>query len=89
MDELLDDDFVEYGSSGKVFLKSDVMDASGIGTPYELSDFTFRDLGPEVVLVQYISVVPDQVARRSSIWRKNCDAWQLLHHQATVVPNAT
>tara|TARA_R110002049_G_scaffold233475_1_gene406787 strand:+ start:1230 stop:1580 length:351 start_codon:yes stop_codon:yes gene_type:complete len=89
MEELLADDFQEYGSSGRVFQKLDVLDAPGVGATYKLSDFTFRDLAQGVTLVRYRSVTSSQTAMRSSIWVQASNRWQLLHHQATVVPNAT
>lgn len=90
MDELLADDFEEYGSSGRVFQKSDVLETPCMGAAYVLSDFTFFDLAQGVALVKYTSVVSGQVALRSSIWSQSGGNWQLLHHQATVVvPGAT
>ncbi|WP_165787146.1 DUF4440 domain-containing protein [Pseudohalioglobus lutimaris] len=89
MTELLADDFEEYGSSGRVFYKSDVLSAPDFGAAYDLSDFTFTDLAEGVVLVKYKAVVSNQESLRSSIWVKASSSWQLLHHQATVVPSAT
>lgn len=89
MDEILDDDFEEYGSSGKHFRKSDVLNSSSTLRNYELSNFCFNDLAPGVTLVKYESLVSGHVSRRSSIWVQRGDQWRLLHHQATVVPNAT
>lgn len=89
MKELLADDFIEYGSSGKVFQKSDVLGSLDTGADYTLSNFTFSDLAEDVTLVKYKSIVSGQTALRSSIWVQIRGAWQLLHHQATVVPNAT
>jgi len=87
--ELLADDFEEYGSSGRVFRKSDVISAADFDTVYALSDFAFTDIAKGVTLVKYKSVVSGQPSLRSSIWVKASGAWQLLHHQATVFPDAT
>jgi len=89
MDELLADDFVEYVSSGKVLHKSGVLSAPDDGVEYALSDFSFTDFPQVVTLVKYKSVASSQAALRSSIWVQNGGAWWLMHHQATVVPNAT
>lgn len=87
--ELLADDFEEYGSSGRIFRKSDLVSAADFGTAYDLSDFTFKDIAKGVTLLKYKCVVSGQASLRSSIWVKANSAWQLLHHQATVVPDAT
>jgi hypothetical protein len=89
INELLADEFTEYGSSGKVFRKSDILSSVETAADYALSNFTFSDLAAGITLVKYKSIVSGQAALRSSIWVQNKGAWQLFHHQATVVPNAT
>lgn len=89
MGEILAEDFEEYGSSGQHFRKPDVLDSLDTSTDYELSNFSFSDLARGVTLVKYNSLVSGQVSRRSSIWVQRGGQWQLLHHQATVVPNTT
>ena len=89
MDQLIADDFEEYGSSGKVFRKSDILDTSFTSAKCNISNFTFCDLAQGVTLVKYMSANSGRTAMRSSIWVKNGSNWQLLHHQGTVVPNAT
>lgn len=89
--ELLSDEFVEFGSSGKMILKCDLLDS--VENPdtamYQLSDFRFKTLGDAHVLVTYRSVTPppQQVAHRSSIWVKEKGRWKMLHHQSTVIPS--
>jgi GNAT superfamily N-acetyltransferase len=89
--ELLAEDFAEFGSSGKIIRKSDILAGVGAGTfpTYELSDFTFRELAEDITLVKYRSFVSGRRALRSSIWVNNNGNWQLLHHQSTVVPEVT
>lgn len=86
--ELLTDEFLEFGSSGKMIRKCDVLDAAekpGIMT-YQLDDFNFKMLGESYVLVTYRSVTSSQlIALRSSIWVKEYGSWKMLHHQSTVV----
>ena len=89
MNELLADEFTEYGSSGKVFHKSDILSSLDTGAEYILSNFTFSDLAQGVTIVKYKSIASGQAALRSSIWVQNNGAWQLMHHQATVAQNAT
>lgn len=88
MDDLLADNFEEFGSSGRAFRKSDVLDNPYTNDNCDLSNFTFVDLAQRVTLVKYKSAARGRTALRSSIWIKNGSTWQLLHHQGTVVTNA-
>ncbi|MDR5866131.1 nuclear transport factor 2 family protein [Halomonas koreensis] len=91
LQELLSDDFLEFGSSGMVIRKRDILDCADTpsATTYQLSDFEFKTLGNEHILVTYRSVTSDrEIANRSSIWVKQDGRWQMLHHQSTVVPSA-
>lgn len=88
--ELLSDDFLEFGSSGKVIRKCDVLFSAGKPETitYQLDGFDFKMLGERHVLVTYRSVTSSQeIALRSSIWAKEHGRWKMLHHQSTVVPN--
>lgn len=86
--KLLADEFLEFGSSGKVIRKRDVLDAAEkLGTmTFQLDDFNFKMLGESHVLVTYRSVTSSRaIAHRSSIWVKEYGSWKMLHHQSTVV----
>jgi len=89
MEDLLADNFEEYGCSGKIYRKSDILDTPYTNGTCNLSNFTFVDLAEGVTLVRYQSVGPGRAAVRSSIWVACSGSWQLLHHQGTEVPNAT
>ena len=94
---LLADDFVEYGSSGSIYRKRDVVDALQHESPQlrSLTEFTVVSLANDVVLATY------RIARqglpghapshslRSSVWKLNLGKWQLLFHQGTPCPPAT
>jgi len=92
LDELITDDFVEFGVSGRVFDKLDVLEAADrlpdIETP--LADFAVEALSDSVVLVTYRSVTRldgggSSTALRSSIWVRTGDRWRLRFHQGTLV----
>lgn len=88
--ELIDDGYEELGSSGKHYRKQDILNSrtNENKVHYELSDFEFKTLSKDCILVKYKSIFNGTVALRSSIWINNCRNWQMLHHQATVVKNA-
>ncbi|MBY4109610.1 nuclear transport factor 2 family protein [Rhodococcus fascians] len=86
---LLADDFVEIGASGVVWTKQSILEllggesaADGI---IEVHDLSGRILDVGVVLVQWTSRRSGRRARRSSIWRRTSDGWELVHHQGTPV----
>ncbi|MDA3937076.1 MAG: DUF4440 domain-containing protein [Actinomycetota bacterium] len=90
---LIAEDFVEFGSSGRIFGRQDVIDAAGalpdISTP--LQDFTATSLSLTAVLVTYRSTTrrlngETQDALRSSVWTMSNRGWRLLFHQGTLIP---
>jgi hypothetical protein len=91
LDALLADDFVEFGSSGRVFDKHDIIDTLRSESPVRLSltDFRALLLGPGVVLTTYRATshgVSDEQpihSRRSSVWRLLDGRWQIVFHQGT------
>ena len=88
---LLSDDFLEFGSSGLLFCKQDVIDALSRRSVVQvkLADFQVRLLAPTIGLVVY-SLCPvrnneeDAVTVRSSIWRLEESGWRMVFHQGTI-----
>ncbi len=89
MEQVMADDFVEYGRSGQIYDRSSVLavSCSPIEVVMPLPDFRVRLLSDHVAQVTYDShVVADGVvlsAHRSSIWSLEPDGWKLRFHQAT------
>jgi hypothetical protein len=92
---LLADDFIEFGSSGRVFDKASIIEDLKNEPPRPaslLSDFAVRPLSPEAMLVNYRTTRRDQFhkplsqARRSSIWVQRDGRWQITFHQGTQIP---
>lgn len=97
---LLTDDFREFGSSGRIFTKAEIIAELGDEPPVSISmrDFELTLLTEELALVTYRStkvqhgvlvgveagVVPTE-SLRSSLWRKGADGWQMVFHQGTTV----
>jgi hypothetical protein len=90
---LLADDFIEFGSSGRVFGKAEVVEAlrqegPDPGFRVEVTDFAARQLAPGVVLATYRTSssgpnAPQSRRLRSSIWKLIEGRWQMLFHQGT------
>ncbi|KGX85424.1 nuclear transport factor 2 family protein [Pontibacillus marinus] len=90
LDQLIADDFWEFGSSGESFGKENVLErlpkvkrAEG----FSVSDFDARLLASDVVLTTFktYKASKDQHALRSSIWKKNNGHWQMTFHQGTLI----
>ena len=94
LSRLLADDFVEFGSYGRVYDKRQVIDAlqRESGVAFSLQDFQARALGPGVVLATFRVVRSAQgctrVSLRSSIWEKKEGSWQMVFHQGTLIGDA-
>jgi len=89
--ELLADEFIEYGSSGRIFTKRQVIKGLHSEDPVELSlsDFKAKSLGVGVILATYRAVEhePDgqeTYSLRSSIWKLINGRWQVVFHQGTL-----
>ena len=79
---LLADDFVEFGSSGRVWDKSSIIETlqrEKLDQKVIVKDFAARELAPHVVLVTYKTAS----SLRSSIWRRLGGKWQMIFHQGT------
>ena len=82
-------DFVEFGRSGRVYNREQIMHAGSepIVATLPLPDLVVRELDTNTVLLTYNSrlwangVV--EHARRSSIWSRTAAGWVMRFHQGT------
>jgi len=90
---LIAEDFVEFGASGKVWSKAEIISAMSEWMPIErmVENFSVREVSASVCLVTYKSIraTKDRQASpfslRSSIWRYTGERWQIVFHQGTNV----
>ncbi|AHF06213.1 DUF4440 domain-containing protein [Desulfitobacterium metallireducens] len=88
---LLADDFVEFGSSGRIFYKQQITEAltHSLTEHMKLMDFQVKILASDVVLTTFRVVKPNEPREamrnslRSSIWKFFDDRWQMVFHQGT------
>ena len=88
---LLSDEFVEFGSSGKIYNKSQVIESLKNESEVYITIMNFKamQLAPEVILLTYTASSINKIINdtrnslRSSIWKKSDDRWQLVFHQGT------
>jgi hypothetical protein len=88
LDRLLADDFVEIGSSGRMYSKTEIVrallaDPNPPGEP-RLEDFRLVTVTPDVALATYRYAK----SLRSSLWRKEERGWRMLFHQGTPATDA-
>lgn len=89
--ELLSDDFIEFGSSGRVYEKRMLIEmiAKEARARVLIRDFAVKELSGSVALVTYRTVgQAGQEARRSSIWVNDSGRWKMVFHQGTRIPNS-
>ena len=88
---LLADDFVEFGSSGRVFDRAAVIEslAGEADVAFATSHFHVARLAPDVLLATYrvSATVPGESeprrSLRSSVWIHRSGRWQIRLHQGT------
>ena len=90
--QLLADDYMEFGGSGKVYNKKDTIEALQKEPAGQISahDFKINLLTPEVALLTYTAIKRDSAnnettSLRSSLWKKTGENWQIVFHQGSVV----
>ena len=82
-------DFFEYGRSGRVHSREDILATAPehFETQLPLRNFDARLLGPDIAQLTYDSIVRYDgewlYSRRSSIWSRSSGKWLLRFHQGT------
>ncbi|MCL4526693.1 MAG: DUF4440 domain-containing protein [Gammaproteobacteria bacterium] len=87
--ELLAEEFVEFGSSGRQFNKAQIVAALQVETSVEVtaSEFKVQLLSSQVALITYRAhrhSAPSTHTLRSSIWQQREGQWQMVFHQGTL-----
>lgn len=85
--QLIADEFMEFGSSGKIYNKKDILKALPQETPreFKVEDFKVTRLSEEAMLATYKTIEKKKTVLRSSIWKKFRDNWCIVFHQGTKV----
>lgn len=90
---LLADDFKEFGSSGLVYTKQNVLERLPSNTDkvvYVVNDFEIKNLSEEVVMAHFktdrvINDTEKVSSLRTSLWRKEAKGWRMFFHQGTPI----
>jgi len=82
LDRLISERFVEFGSSGRIYSKQEVI-AQILAAPnikLSVTDFDVKLLSEVVALVTYRT----EASLRSSIWRCEKGEWRIVFHQGAI-----
>ncbi len=89
---LLAEDFTEVGASGRVWDRPLTLELLGAESEddavIEVHDLTGRVLGDGFIMTRWDSDRGGRRARRTSLWRRDCAGWRLVHHQGTLLPES-
>jgi hypothetical protein len=88
---LLADDFVEFGSGGRVYDRKAILEELATESPiqFSITDFRLLQLTPDIALVTYRATATmdgrEGVSHslRSSIWKRLDGSWRMIFHQGT------
>ncbi len=91
MNEIFAPDFLEFGRSGNVWSRAELLSKSApsIAAVLPLPEFAVREITSDVIQATYNSIVTYdgvvEYGRRSSIWSRASTpaGWQLRFHQGT------
>lgn len=86
LNQLIADDFVEFGSSGNIYRKKDCIEdlpfESRVDKDINVENFEVIELSSDIILATY-KITRPRVSLRSSIWRRIDGQWQMIFHQGT------
>lgn len=91
LDKLLTDDFVEFGTSGNKYTKTDILERLPLNTNnvvYIVSDFEIKILSEDIIMTNFktdrtINDTEKVFSLRTSLWRKEENGWRMFFHQGT------
>lgn len=93
LDKLLADDFVEIGTSGKKYTKSDILERlpnTLEKVEYTAIDFSVEMPSKDVAITTFKTERTTDgndkvISQRNSHWRKTDSGWQMFFHEATPI----
>ena len=85
---LLADEFIEFGTSGRIYTKEDLVAVLQAESPSTQTTGNVKValLAPTVALLTYFirhEATPPGYTLRSSVWKMRGEEWQMVFHQST------
>jgi hypothetical protein len=89
--ELISDDLIEFGSSGQVYTKKDVLNnlPTSPEIKFKMTDFRINILSSDVIQSQFktektnLETDKKTYSLRSSLWKNEDGEWKMIFHQGT------
>ena len=91
LERILHKDFMEFGKSGKVFYKKDILEdtSTKINAIFPFENLNVKNISEKTYLITYVASnkVNNKIIKtnRSSIWIGDTDVIQMIFHQGTLV----
>ena len=87
MERILHPDFKEFGQSGKIYCKKDILKncQTVIDCEFPFIGFDVKQLSDGLFLMTYTIMYNGERSNRSSVWMVKNDLYQLYFHQGTKV----
>jgi hypothetical protein len=89
LDLLIADNFYEIGASGNVYHKKDILEALPLEQQHDvygnISEFEIALLSDTFIRAHYLLQEKDRLTRRTSLWQKDQNSYQMIFHQGTVI----
>ncbi|MFZ0456502.1 MAG: DUF4440 domain-containing protein [Ignavibacteriaceae bacterium] len=91
LSKILAEDFIEFGSSGMIFTKKEIIKSlqEESNPQLSLTNFKLKDLGRDYFLATYKSLREEDGEKfyslRSSIWLKKNERYVMIFHQGTKI----
>lgn len=88
-EQLMHSSYWEVGASGKRYSREFILRhlETRLPDPTESSwtvrDFQVREIAAHNYLTTYTLLQGERLSRRSTLWRRAADGWQILYHQGT------
>ncbi|MES2803280.1 MAG: DUF4440 domain-containing protein [Bdellovibrionota bacterium] len=90
VDHLLDDSFIEFGTSGRIYDKKIIIERLYEENPVvvEAYDLAPVQLAPDIIQLRFKTRRKNEdgsltASLRSSIWKKTSQSWKMIFHQGT------
>ena len=93
LNELIGDNFMEIGASGKNYNKQDILNKlpQQAENKLALKDFNAIEISPDTILATYQVEKESEdkkgktISSRSSIWQNKDGKWKIIFHQGTLL----
>ena len=88
LDLLLDEDFLEYGSSGKIYTKDIILEKlpDSKFSLITIQDFSILKISEGFIQTRFKTIEKNRTSLRSSIWKKYWENdWKMTFHQWTPI----